>query len=175
MQLIGRHGIGRMKCVGHLLAREGTLKINFDVAVKEGNLFLAAVCRNSSGAILHIRTNQVRGSQPPKVEALAARMAFALGMLFTDCEIIFEGDSLILVHQVVNEECIPDWLIEGEVETIRQFLMEQPAWKLQWTPREGDEMAHQLASLSVGDLSRDCIPIDIVSSDDSVSSRRADV
>ena len=33
---------------------EGSLKINFDVALKTGHLCVAAVCRNSSGALLKV-------------------------------------------------------------------------------------------------------------------------
>lgn len=91
---------------------------------------------------------------------------------------IFEGDSLVLINQVLNEDCYPDWLIECEVATIRQFLMEPPSWKLQWTPHEGNEMAHWLAhrgflSSSTGDLALDSIPLDIVLCDGSALSSRA--
>ncbi|KAB1209417.1 hypothetical protein CJ030_MR6G027716 [Morella rubra] len=87
----------------------------------------------------------VKVGQAFKGEVLAAYLAFAMGMNFTGREVIFEGDSLVLLNQVLNEDCHPDWLIESEVETIRQFLKEQPSWKLQWTPHEWNEMAHRLA------------------------------
>ncbi|KAB1223188.1 hypothetical protein CJ030_MR2G011925 [Morella rubra] len=53
----------------------GNLKINYDVVVAEGNLFLAAICCNSLGTIVLARTCKIDGRSPIKGEAWAARLA----------------------------------------------------------------------------------------------------
>lgn len=51
---------------------EGSLKINFDVALKTGNLCGAAVCRNSSGAVLKVSIAKTTRCEVLKGEAWAA-------------------------------------------------------------------------------------------------------
>ncbi|KAB1201829.1 hypothetical protein CJ030_MR8G004365 [Morella rubra] len=59
---------------------------------------------------------------PSKGEARTARLAFSLAAEFEDREIQFEGDSLTLVDQVNDHSQSPDWMIEGEVQTLRRLL-----------------------------------------------------
>lgn len=77
----------------------GKLKINYDVAVLDGTLFIEAICRNSRGAILHARTSKLEGYNPIKGEARAARMA---AELFMGSHLTIEGDYLNLVNQVCD-------------------------------------------------------------------------
>lgn len=83
-----------------------------------------------------------------------------------------EGDSLELVNQVSNLDRPPDWLIKGEVDTIRKIMLEHDSWKFIWTPREGNCLAHNLAKWGMdfvlsGNFRVGDVPPDIVNCDDS--------
>lgn len=83
-----------------------------------------------------------------------------------------EGDSLELVNQVSNLDRPPDWLIKGEVDTIRKIMLERDSWKSIWTSREGNCLAHNLAkwgmdfvlsgNFRVGDVPPDIVNCDAV-------------
>lgn len=85
------------------------------------------------------------GSNPLKGETITARLAFSLAEDLNVEDILVEGDSLMLVDQILKTDCILDWCIEGEVITIRKLLVEHVNWKLAWTPRDVNCMAHSLA------------------------------
>ncbi|KAB1207370.1 hypothetical protein CJ030_MR7G017447 [Morella rubra] len=95
------------------------LKVNFDVAVKHSILVATAICREDKGGILKMRFCHRRGTNPLKGEALAARLAFSLADAFPGKVIYVEGDSQILINQVLATHLSPDWAIEGEVVTIQ--------------------------------------------------------
>lgn len=48
----------------------------------------------------------------------------------TNEEVMFKGDSLVLINQVLQTDNTPDWLIEGEVDTMRLFLQDHVNWKI---------------------------------------------
>lgn len=108
-------------------------------------------------------TTFAQGSMPPKGEVIAGKLAFSMAEEFGGQEVIIEGDSLSLVNQVSNEESRANWIIEGEVETIRLLLQKHPTCKLQWTPREGNDMAHRvkwgLYSVMTSDIVLDSFPL----------------
>ncbi|KAB1212032.1 hypothetical protein CJ030_MR5G017882 [Morella rubra] len=112
------------------LPLEGMLKINFDVAVRANEVCAAAVCRNHKGELLCVRLKKARGSAPLKSEAIAARLAFNMAAEFMDQPVVVEGDSLMLVEQVLHTDTIPDWLIEAEVSTIYRLRQWNANWKL---------------------------------------------
>lgn len=75
-----------------------------------------------------------------------------------------------MVNQVQDREQIPDWLIAGEVDTIRHLLDLHQEWKFVWIPREGNEAAHQLAKRCArqhvsGLIRPDSLPNDVLSID----------
>lgn len=51
-----------------------------------------------------------------------------------------------LVNQITDSTEIPDWHIEGEVNTIRKLLRDYPFWTFPWTPREGNYLAPNIAN-----------------------------
>lgn len=134
---------------------------------------MAAVGRNRKGEILQVRVCKLRGDNPLKGEARAARLACMMAEDFAEQEVCLEGDAQQLVKQVNEINASPDWLIEAEVMTIRAMLRLHPLWRFQWTPREGNYMAHHLAIWghqfegSVQVIIED-IPPDIAHCDDSV-------
>ncbi|KAB1220433.1 hypothetical protein CJ030_MR3G009893 [Morella rubra] len=93
----------------------GQLKINYDVAVAENYLCIAAICHNSLGHILMAKSNRMVGGSPIKGEARAARLACQMAALFDGQGINIEGDCLNLVTQVQDEVGALDWDISGEV------------------------------------------------------------
>lgn len=156
------------------LPQEGTIKINFDVAVQDNWFCIAVVSRTSRGEIQG--TNKNRGLDPLKGEGRAAsEPGWPLPLLKTmEIDIIIEGDSLTLVEQFVNVECIPDSLIE-EVTTMRLLLQVHTRWKLQWTLRERNILAHSIAQWGWshdrhGDFNPEDVPCHIVFDDDSAVS-----
>lgn len=100
----------------------GSLKINL--------LSAAAVYRNYQGRLLKVRLCKKNGADPLKGEAVVARLAFSLAEDMNGGDIMVEGDSLLLVDQILNIDCIPDWCIEGEVTIIRKLHVD---WKIACT------------------------------------------
>ncbi|KAB1228298.1 hypothetical protein CJ030_MR6G022935 [Morella rubra] len=92
--------------------------------------------------------------------------------------VIIEGDSQILVNQVLSVNRPSMWLIAGEVDTMRNLLREYGGWQILWTPRAGNSMAHRLAQWGlhlgrVGVVPITDVPTEIISCDDSdMQSRR---
>lgn len=130
----------------------------------------AAVCRNSNGEVLCIRTQKTRGRDPIEGEALAARLAFALAADFQDIDIVIGGDALLLVEQVENLNIQADWIIDAEVSTMRALLQNHANWSIHWSPRDGNYLAHNIAQwawniVNHGQISVDMIPQDIVNCD----------
>ncbi|KAB1212498.1 putative inactive purple acid phosphatase 1 [Morella rubra] len=93
-------------------------------------LWAAAVCRNHLGEILSIRLSSAVGSNPFKGESIDARLALAMAEDFVPYHIIIEGDSLVLVNQVLNPHELPVWCIEGQVVTMRNLLSNHTEWQL---------------------------------------------
>ncbi|KAB1212905.1 hypothetical protein CJ030_MR5G010205 [Morella rubra] len=74
-----------------------------------------------------------------------ARLAFNMAHLFLHLPIVLEGDSQCVINQVNQAETVPLWLITGKVETMRSLLGTHMEWRLQWTPRKGNMLAHIIA------------------------------
>lgn len=127
----------------------GKLKINYDIAVVDGKLFMAAICCDSEGNILKAITSTTNGRNNNKGEARAARMECQVAEEFMENEIIFEGDCLNLVNQVMDEIGEPDWDIVGEVRTIRRLLKDHVMWSFTWIPHEANFAAHNLANYCI--------------------------
>lgn len=150
---------------------EDAVKINFDIAVQDNWLCAAVVCRNWKGDIHKVRFHKWPGSNPLKGEARAARLACSLALEFEGRDVVLEGDAQIVVNQVLESNRTPDWMIEAEKYTIRALFKNRCRWKLQWTPREGNMMAHKLARWGFHvvhrvDFIADDIPLHIVCCDD---------
>lgn len=123
----------------------GHMKINYDVAMHDGYLVWAVICRNSDGRIVQARASNIAGTNPLKGEARAARMACETASYFLPLEVTIEGDCLNLVNQVDDVFSTPDWVIAGEVYTIRSLLRDNAKWHFVWVSREANIAAHNLA------------------------------
>lgn len=88
--------------------------------------------------------------------------AFALADDFADNDIEVEGDSLLLVEQVLNLNLQPDWMIEAEVRTMTALLRTHPRWSVQWTSRDGNFLAHNLAWLAWNLVTHGNLSVDMV-------------
>lgn len=141
-----------------------TLPLDFLQMVKK-----SICCKNIQFANGHWWSNPLKG------EARAARLARSLALEFDGRAIVLEGDAQIVVTQVLEDDREPDWLIAGEVQSIRALLKTHRLWNLQWTSRGRgvwNKMAHKLGRWGFQfvqrvDLIADEIPLEIVSCDDS--------
>lgn len=120
----------------------GKLKVNCDVALSRGILYIAVICHNDLGEVIQVKTSSTLGSSPVKDEARAARLACQLETEVPFNIVIIKGDYLNLVEQV---SLVLDWEIDGEVTTIRILLQEHEGWSFIWTPHEANFAAHNLA------------------------------
>lgn len=136
---------GQIRSLSWVPLSVGEFKINFDVAIKENWMYAAAIYCDHQGRIQKIRLHNWLGSSPLKGEARVARLAVALVEDFADSILQLEGDAQGLVQQITDCSLTPDWLIEGEVHTLRNLLRDHCRWSIQWIPREGNALAHNLA------------------------------
>ncbi|KAB1224572.1 hypothetical protein CJ030_MR2G004964 [Morella rubra] len=116
--------------------------------------------RDSQGVIKQAHVGKVRGKNPLKGEARAARLACSVATCFAGSPICIEGDCLELVNQVQSQIVTPDWEVAGEVETIRSLLEANTSWSFSWTPREGNYAAHFLAQWCISSDLSGCISLD---------------
>lgn len=94
---------------------EGTIKINFDVAVSRHGLVFAAVSRDYWGMIEHIKIRQSPGCDPLKVEARVVRLATSVAKMHERHNIVLEGDSLSVLNQVLDQHLTFNWATVGEI------------------------------------------------------------
>lgn len=86
---------------------------------------------------------------------------------FEDYEAFFEGESMEVHRQILDPGVTPDWDIEGEVLTDRKMLLEKAGWKVNWTPREANRLAHNIVkwcydNVVAGDLVTHNFPSDVL-------------
>lgn len=85
-------------------------EINFDTAIQDNFSAQAAVCRNHQGKILKTKSLINLPCTPNVGEALAAQLAISLAISLNLTQVIFEGDSQIVIFALQN----PSWLRIGE-------------------------------------------------------------
>lgn len=76
----------------------GHFKVNYDVALSEGLMYMATICRNELGAIIQAKTSITLGSSPIKGEARVARMPCQIAVAVPWQQVIIEGDCLTLIQ-----------------------------------------------------------------------------
>ncbi|KAB1211272.1 Methionyl-tRNA formyltransferase [Morella rubra] len=126
---------------------------------------------DSDGSILSIRIRQSPGTNPLKGEARAVRLACDLAADYEGRSIMLEGNSLEVIRQIKDQQATPDWLIEGEITTVRQLLSRHNLWQLNWLPRTANMLAHNVAkwgllSGSIGDFLSMDVPLALLTCKD---------
>lgn len=124
------------------------VKINSDAAFcKEKNLSCSGiVARDSKGTVITGCYKVVPASSPLQAEALALREAVSFAVKLGISSVIFESDNLELI-----QACRQD-IQRGKIKNIvEDMLLLKGSFHrsgFTWTPREGNEVAHLVASLA---------------------------
>lgn len=98
------------------------IKINVDAAIRQDFLAIAAICRDSSGQVVHAAVRRVACSESTerKAEALKLGIGEALKKGFTS--VILEGDSLSVMEAVKAFPLKVDWHVHNIIQEIHALL-----------------------------------------------------
>jgi hypothetical protein len=103
-------------------------KINYDTAIRSNFSVQAAVCRDSSGPIIHCFTRI--GPPCPLVygKATAALLAAHLCSSLKLSHVTFEGDSLLVTLAIINPEITQDWRISSIILDFTTTIHSSTSW-----------------------------------------------
>lgn len=129
------------------------IKINTDAAYsqRKGKGAIGVILRDSQGTCLTAMVKSISASSPLVAEAMGLREAMMLASNLFISSVVFESDNLNLIESCRRNQ---------EKEEIRSILSDIKTLKNQfqrcgftWTPREGNEAAHCIATMvELGDL-----------------------
>ncbi|KAG7965392.1 hypothetical protein I3843_09G221100 [Carya illinoinensis] len=126
------------------------LKVNFDASFKMSDsvMGMGIIARDSNG-----EPHFMLAAQKPLIPSVLMAEAYALLRAFTLCDemgagsVVFEGDTKLVVDAVKNST--PDFASHGQlVEDLKHELKTHPNWKLFFTSRGNNKVAHELARLA---------------------------
>ncbi|XP_012833679.1 PREDICTED: uncharacterized protein LOC105954554 [Erythranthe guttata] len=131
----------------------GGIKINFDVAVRQGTsaFSVACVARNHEGRCLAWKVKRCNGKlQPVEGEALAALQAVLLAKANRWADISLEGDCLPVIKALCAGS--GETLHYGAIIEECLFLSQNfSSCKFSFVKWEGNHLAHKLAHLPCSD------------------------
>nr|AFP55576.1 hypothetical protein [Rosa rugosa] len=125
-----------------------TVRINTDACWFQSSLSgaIAAIARDSRGAVLGGKAFRILAPSPMAAEALALREAVCLAMDFTLGEVIISSDSKSLIQCLEMRSRAPDWRAATIVEQVRSLTdSRKVSWS--WISRSANQAAHLVASL----------------------------
>jgi hypothetical protein len=99
-------------------AKPHCFKINYDTTIISNFSAQAAVCRDSTGAIIQTISRISPSCTPLFGEATAALLAAQLCLSLRPSHVTFEGDSLTVNLAINNPTIIQDWRISDFSATI---------------------------------------------------------
>ncbi|RYQ82873.1 hypothetical protein Ahy_B10g101452 [Arachis hypogaea] len=126
------------------------LKVNTDAAFhrETGMAASAVVARDWRGKIVSGLTTTFKSTSCLAVEAQAYREALILIKNLQLGKCIIETDCLPLVQAIKAKISLAE--TDAIIRDTLHLLNEAPAVGVTWTPRDGNKLAHQLASMAAG-------------------------
>ncbi|XP_042958143.1 uncharacterized protein LOC122293710 [Carya illinoinensis] len=124
---------------------QGFIKANWNASTNTSNLGLGIVLRDEVGEVLACACfKKPPISDSSLAETMALWQAVELSHELGFNRVILEGDAQVVISAVnsVDEDLSSGGHI---VEDVKAVLRERRSWKIQFTRREGNEVAHLLA------------------------------
>ena len=133
-----------------MVPEKGTVKLNWDAAYDKTAQQMGAgiVMRDSEGEVLvSLCVSKLNVGSPFVAETVALWRALTLCEELNVWEAVFEGDALGVIQAINSKE--ESWEWSGQlIEDIRGILVNRPLWKIQHIYREGNKLAHFLATFA---------------------------
>ncbi|XP_062165083.1 uncharacterized protein LOC133871673 [Alnus glutinosa] len=120
-------------------------KINYDTAIRRNFSAQAAVCRDSTGAIIHVLTRISPPCTPLYGEASVALLAATLCSSLGLSHVTFEGDSLTVNIVINNPTITQDWRISSIVSDFISTISPTTSWSASNINRNANFCAHYVA------------------------------
>ncbi|KAL3634942.1 hypothetical protein CASFOL_021996 [Castilleja foliolosa] len=144
----------------------GWIKINVDSTFVLDYAFSGVVVRNDSGTITAAKTNNHACLDATSAECLALLDACYLIRDSKIDNVIFESDCLNAISFINGEPKNSCWTASPIVDQIKRIWSGWPTWIFNFSPRESNGAAHELAKWAklndfVGLLPLDVIPINV--------------
>jgi hypothetical protein len=126
-------------------------KINFDTAIRDSFSAQAAICRNSSGHIVHSISQISLPCSPNEGEALATLLAISLANSLHLDRFIIEGDFELVIHALQNPNSI---LILDSLDSIPSTSF----WEARKISRSTNFCAHSVARWAAAKFHSGSVP-----------------
>ncbi|XP_025669292.1 uncharacterized protein [Arachis hypogaea] len=137
---------------------EPWVKANVDASFKAttGTGATAVTIRDSTGNLVIGESTKIMAGSSLAAEALAIRQAIILSKNMEMKKVLIESDNIMLVQTLKSKSRI------GEIDPILLDIFEltrgETEFDFTWTPREGNRLAHKVATLeAMGTLERSWI------------------
>ncbi|XP_025632747.1 uncharacterized protein [Arachis hypogaea] len=123
---------------------EDWLKANVDAAFRkeDGKGAISVVIRNNNGKIVLGFSGKISTYSSITAEAIAIRQALIIIENLNLGKILIESDNLKLIQTIKSNISIGE--TEAILQDIRELIKRLPNCGLTWTPREGNQLAHEL-------------------------------
>jgi hypothetical protein len=138
-------------------------KINYDTAIRRNFSAQAAVCRDSTGAIIQVLTRISPLCTPLYGEATAALLAATLCSSMGLSHVTFEGDSLTVNLAINNPTITQDWRISSIISEFFSTISSTPSWSASNINRSENFCAHYEADWAATRFTSSCIPTSVSS------------
>jgi hypothetical protein len=138
-------------------------KINYDTAIRRNFSAQAAVCRDSTGAIIQVLTRISPLCTPLYGEATTALLAATLCSSMGLSHVTFEGDSLTVNLAINNPSITQDWRISSIISEFFSTISSTTSWSAGNINRSANFCAHYVADWAATRFTSSCIPTSVSS------------
>jgi hypothetical protein len=136
----------------------GSLKANFDVAIRPDFAVAAATLRDHEGNFLAVLTKRLPPMDASLGEAHAALLAASLAVSAGCSSLILEGDSLLTIIAILDPLFFSDWASAPVIADVKNLLLSIPVWKALKSSRCANFCAHLVARWAASHLVFGSIP-----------------
>ncbi|KAB1213708.1 hypothetical protein CJ030_MR5G004851 [Morella rubra] len=118
----------------------------------------ACVCCDFLGTVIHTETKKLATVDPLVGEAEAMLSGVQVACLAVWSDVLFEGDSSVVVDAVGRDLADCPWVIETIISKIKDLFVESPRFRCSFSPRSANVAAHSLAQWAASSGREGCFP-----------------
>ena len=108
----------------------GSLKVNFDTAIRDLFLVQAVVCRNENGTIISSCFQYSPSCDPSVGEAQAALLAASLASSLKLVNFVLDGDSAIVINSLKDPSSVLNWKIDNLISLALSLIPSSSLWEV---------------------------------------------
>ncbi|XP_059441832.1 uncharacterized protein LOC132174155 [Corylus avellana] len=123
----------------------GSLKANFDVAIRPNFAVAAATLRDHEGNFLAVCSKKLPSMDANLGEAHGALLATSLAVSVGCSSLILEGDSLLSIVAIKDPHLFSDWVSAPVISDTLDLLLSIPVWSALKISRSANVCAHNVA------------------------------